>query len=57
MTYRINRINQVIRGGINYFRLGNMKRALERIDEHLRKRMRIIIWKQRKTREKRIWGL
>lgn len=57
MTYRINRINQVTRGWINYFRLGNMKRALERIDERLRTRMRIIIWKQWKTKEKRIWGL
>ena len=57
MTYRINRLNQVIRGWINYFRLGNMKRILRRIDERLRTRMRIIIWKQWKTREKRIWGL
>lgn len=57
MTYRINRLNQVIRGWINYFRLGNMKRALKRIDERLRTRMRIIIWKQWKTSEKRIWGL
>ena len=57
MTYRINRLNQVIRGWINYFRLGNMKYALKRIDEQLRRRMRIIIWKQWKTREKRIWGL
>ncbi|WP_392444749.1 group II intron reverse transcriptase/maturase [Sneathia vaginalis] len=57
MTHRINRLNQVIRGWINYFRLGNMKRILRRIDERLRTRMRIIIWKQWKTREKRIWGL
>ena len=57
MTYRINRLNQVIRGWINYFRLGNMKYAMKRIDERLRTRMRIIIWKQWKTREKRIWGL
>nr|WP_157055053.1 hypothetical protein [Sneathia sanguinegens] len=34
-----------------------MKYALKRIDGHLRRRMRIIIWKQWKTREKRIWGL
>ena len=27
------------------------------IDEHLRTRMRIIIWKQWKTGEKRYWGL
>lgn len=57
MTYRINKLNQVIRGWINYFRLGNMKYALKRIDEHLRRRMRIIIWKQWKKREKIMWGL
>lgn len=57
MDYRIMRLNQVIRGWINYFRMGNMKKALMRIDEHLRTRMRIVIWKQWKTREKRIWGL
>ena len=57
MDYRIMRLNQVIRGWINYFRMGNMKKALTRIDEHLRTRMRIVIWKQWKTREKRVWGL
>ena len=57
MTYRINRLNQVIRGWINYFRLGNMKTVLRKIDERLRTRMRIVIWKQWKTRGKRLWGL
>ena len=57
MDYRIMRINQVIRGWINYFRMGNMKECLRKIDEHLRTRMRIVVWKQWKTREKRIWGL
>ena len=57
MDYRIMRLNQVIRGWINYFRRGNMKIALTKIDERLRTRMRIVIWKQWKTREKRIWGL
>lgn len=57
MTYRINRLNQVIRGWINYFRLGNMKTILKKIDERLRTRMRIVIWKQWKTSEKRLWGL
>ena len=57
MDYRIMRLNQVIRGWINYFRMGSMKNTLKRIDEHLRTRMRIVIWKQWKTREKRMWGL
>lgn len=57
MDYRIMRLNQVIRGWVSYFRMGNMKKALQKIDERLRTRMRIVIWKQWKTRERRIWGL
>ena len=57
MDYRIERLNQVIRGWINYFRIGSMKTALQKIDEHLRTRMRIVIWKQWKKASKRYWGL
>ena len=57
MDYRIEKLNQVIRGCINYFRMGNMKETLKKIDGRLRTRMRIVIWKQWKTREKRLWGL
>ena len=57
MDERIQRLNWVIRGWINYYRIGRMKQKLTRIDGHLRKRMRIIIWKQWKTSQKRYWGL
>ena len=57
MDYRIEKLNQAIRGWINYFRMGSMKTVLTRIDEHLRTRMRIVIWKQWKKRPKRYWGL
>ena len=57
MNYRIMKLNQVIRGWVNYFRISSMKTTLKKIDEHLRTRMRIVIWKQWKTGEKRIWGL
>ena len=57
MDERIRRLNWVIRGWINYFRIGMMKRNLMRIDGRLRTRMRIIIWKQWKTSKKRFWGL
>ena len=57
MDERIDRLNQVIRGWINYFRIGSMKQALARIDERLRTRMRVVIWKQWKKRVKRYWGL
>ena len=57
LTYRIAKINAVIRGWINYFALGDMKSAITRIDEHLMVQMRVIIWKQWKVPKKREWGL
>ena len=57
MDLRIQKLNEVIRGWINYFKIGGMKQKLKAIDERLRTRMRIVIWKQWKTREKRCWGL
>lgn len=57
MDERIKRLNWVIRGWINYFRIGKMKTNMMRIDGHLRTRMRIVIWKQWKTNKKRFWGL
>ena len=57
MDDRITRLNQVIRGWINYFRIGSMKTVLTEIDKHLRNRMRIVIWKQWKKSSKRYWGL
>ena len=57
MDERIQRLNWVIRGWINYYRIGKMKKNLIRIDGHLRTRMRIVIWKQWKTSQKRYWGL
>jgi group II intron reverse transcriptase/maturase len=57
MDLRILKLNEVIRGWINYFKIGSMKQKLKDIDERLRTRMRIVIWKQWKTGEKRHWGL
>ncbi|MFR4925741.1 MAG: group II intron reverse transcriptase/maturase, partial [Streptococcus agalactiae] len=54
---RIERLNWVIRGWINYFSLGNMKSIMTQIDERLRTRIRVIIWKQWKKKAKRLWGL
>ncbi|MBR4467635.1 MAG: group II intron reverse transcriptase/maturase, partial [Clostridia bacterium] len=42
---------------VNYFKIGGMKQKLKEIDERVRTRMRIVIWKQWKTSEKRMWGL
>ena len=57
LTNRIEKINEVTRGWINYFRIGSMKNKLHKIDEHLRTRIRVIIWKQWKVPKKRLWGL
>lgn len=57
MTYRIRKLNEVIRGWINYFATASMKTNMTKTDEHLRTMMRIIIWKQWKVPSKREWGL
>ena len=54
---RVQKLNRVIRGWINYFALGSMKTAMNDIDAHLRTRLRVIIWKQWKVPSKRQWGL
>lgn len=56
-TARVQKLNWVIRGWINYFALGSMKTAMNDIDAHLRTRLRVIIWKQWKVPKKRQWGL
>ena len=54
---RIKRLNQLIKGWVNYFKIGNMKKVLQRIDEKLRFRIRVIIWKQWKVPKKQIASL
>ena len=46
---RIKKINYLVRGWVNYFRIANMKKKIAEIDEHLRTRIRAIIWKQWKV--------
>ena len=42
---KITKLNQVIRGWINYFRIADMKGLMKEIGEHLRHRLRMCIWK------------
>ena len=51
---KIERINMVTRGWINYFRICDMKGWMKSIDKHLRFRLRMIIWKQWKTPQNRV---
>jgi group II intron reverse transcriptase/maturase len=57
MEYRIMKINQVVRGWVNYFKIGSMKVALRTISQHLRFRLRMCIWKQWKKAKRRIKAL
>lgn len=54
---RFERLNWAIRGWVNYFRIGKMKAFLTKVDEHLRARVRMMIWKQWKNFKTRIVNL
>ena len=57
MDYRLERINSLIRGWVNYFKLANMKVILRQVDAHTRFRLRMCIWKQWKTPKRKRWAL
>ena len=54
---RIKKLNEVIRGWVNYFAISSMKRVLTDVDSHLRTRLRVVLWKQWKVPSKRQWAL
>ena len=54
---RIKKINYVVRGWINYFRIANMRQKISDIDQHLRTRIRVVIWKQWKKTLRRYKAL
>ncbi|MBQ1294033.1 MAG: group II intron reverse transcriptase/maturase [Clostridiales bacterium] len=54
ILYKISRLNPIIRGWINYFRICDMNRWMEKLDAYLRVRIRMIIWKQWKKPKNRI---
>ena len=57
LDYRIVKLKQVIFGWVNYFKTANMKKVMKRIDEKLRSRIRVIIWKHWKKPKKQIKSL
>jgi len=54
---RLKKLKQQITGWIYYFRIAKMKTVLSEIDARLRKRVRVIIWKQWKKTRKRYESL
>ena len=56
-SYKVMKLNQLIRGWINYFKIGSMKTLCKEMDARIRCRLRMCIWKQWKTPQNRINNL
>ena len=56
-AYKVQKLNQLIRGWINYFKIGSMKGLCERLDSNIRYRLRMCIWKHWKTPKNRAANL
>ena len=56
-SYKVEKLNQLIRGWINYFEIGSMKTLCKELDARIRYRLRMCIWKQWKTPQNRIKNL
>jgi len=44
--YRRQKLNEFVRGWVNYFLLADMKKLMQKTDEWLRRKIRAIYWKQ-----------
>lgn len=40
------KLNQIIRGWVNYFKLADMKNLMQKLDEWVRSRIRMVTWKR-----------
>ena len=50
---RMDRLNDLVRGWVNYFKLASTWRKLKELDPWIRNRLRYCIWKQWKKTERR----
>lgn len=58
-SYKVEKLNQLIRGWINYFRIGSMKTLCKKLDSKIKIRFRLrkCIWKHWKTPKNRAKNL
>ena len=56
-AYKVQKLNQLIRGWINYFKIGSMKSLCGHMDSNIRYRLRMCIWKHWKTPQNRAKNL
>ena len=56
-SYKVQKVNQLIRGWIHYFKIGSMKSVCAKLDSHIRFRLRMCIWKHWKTPKNRAKNL
>lgn len=52
-AYKVQKLNGLIRGWINYFKIGSMKTLCAKMDSNIRYRLRMCIWEHWKTPENR----
>jgi group II intron reverse transcriptase/maturase len=55
--YKVRKLNELIRGWINYFKIGSMKTLCGELDRNIRYRLRMCIWKHWKTPQNRARNL
>ncbi|WP_010502693.1 group II intron reverse transcriptase/maturase [Paenibacillus elgii] len=57
IEHRIKELNRYLMGWIGYFRLASVKTHCERLDEWIRRRLRMCLWKQWKLPKSRLRNL